>query len=156
MRNRKVKALNCFFTTYISPFGSKLKNSAFRIPANQKCSINHLPVESTNLDKLLLCKVHIHSNYYLKLDSGTLAKLIDLSNEHFRRFFKSQLGKTPVEYINYYRINIAASLLKNNDERIIDIAMKTGFENIGYFIKVFKKITKSTPSEYRKKFQNND
>jgi AraC-like DNA-binding protein len=107
-------------------------------------------------DKIKKVLEHIHTYYYLKLDCGTLANLLNLSEDHFRRFFKSLLEKTPVEYINQHRINIAANLLINGNDKIIEIAMKTGFDNISYFIKVFKNYTKYSPRAYRKKHQIND
>lgn len=113
-------------------------------------------IRLNKMDRLKKILEYIHTNYSQKLDSGTLANLIDCTEEHFRRFFKTLLGKTPVDYINYYRVGIAADLLKNTNDRVIDIAMKTGFENVSYFIRVFKKITKLTPHQYRKKLKANN
>jgi AraC-like DNA-binding protein len=58
--------------------------------------------------------------------------------------------KTPVDYINSYRIRQAAALLQQSDRKISDIAMDAGFDNVSYFIKVFRKAMKCSPSEFRK------
>ncbi len=47
-------------------------------------------------------------------------------------------------------INMSTELLRNNSYTILDISMKCGFENVGYFIKLFKKEFGITPLKYRK------
>lgn len=70
--------------------------------------------------------------------------------QYFCRFFKSVVGKTPVEYINSYRIEKATELLQTETLSISNIALNVGIDNFSYFIKQFKKYKNSTPSQYRK------
>jgi YesN/AraC family two-component response regulator len=46
---------------------------------------------------------------------------------------------------------MAANLLNNTYLSVLDIALQTGFDNVSYFIKTFKKYTGFTPSAWRKK-----
>jgi AraC-like DNA-binding protein/quercetin dioxygenase-like cupin family protein len=94
---------------------------------------------------------YIHLNYKRKISVEDLAQQVNLSPFHFSRFFKTISGKTPVEYLNEYRIDQASHLLISSNDKIMDVAFDCGFSNFSYFIKIFKKIKGCTPSDYRKK-----
>lgn len=81
-----------------------------------------------------------------------LAREIGFSTEHFCRIFKSITGQTPTEYLNAYRLQKAEYLLTHTTDSITDIAIATGFSDINYFSRYFKKVHKVTPSQYRKRF----
>ncbi|HEY5525612.1 MAG TPA: AraC family transcriptional regulator, partial [Clostridium sp.] len=89
-------------------------------------------------------------NYQNKIYIDDLANLAKMNSQYLARFFKSLIGKTPIEYINSYRIERACILIKNTDSSILDISMNVGFDNLSYFIKQFKKYKHVTPSAYRK------
>ncbi len=93
---------------------------------------------------------YIKENYREKISIDAIAKEVNLTRYHFCRVFKSLTGQTPVEYINYYRINQALRLLKDENLKITDIAFDLGFNNLSYFVKKFKEYKNCTPSEYRK------
>jgi len=93
----------------------------------------------------------IQNNYSRKISLSELAQVANLSEGHFCRFFKQMANKSPVDYINYYKVNRAAKLLLESDMRIIDAAMEVGFDNFSYFTNIFKQYMHCTPSEYRKK-----
>jgi len=59
------------------------------------------------------------------------------------------MGLSTINYINKKRMEKAKKLLSTMDTTISDIARQTGFYNISYFSKMFKKYTGLTPSEYR-------
>jgi len=96
----------------------------------------------------------IKENYTEAISVDRLAKEVNLTRYHFCRVFKSLTGQTPVEYINYFRINQALRLLDDENKKIMDIALDVGFNNLSYFIKKFKEYKNCTPSEYRKKKEN--
>ncbi|MOA36125.1 TCP pilus virulence regulatory protein [compost metagenome] len=58
-----------------------------------------------------------------------------------------------MDYINSYRIRQAIELLRQPDRKISDIALEVGYDNISYFIRVFRKVMNCSPSEFRKKLQ---
>jgi AraC-like DNA-binding protein len=92
---------------------------------------------------------YIQSNFNRKITIKELAELINMSEGHFCRFFKLMIQKTPVDYINYYRITKACSFLEDKTKKIIEVALETGFDNFSYFIETFKHYMNCTPSEYR-------
>lgn len=95
---------------------------------------------------------YIHNNYNKAITINELANEVNLSEGHFCRMFKSLTLKTPIEYINYYRTTKAQDMLINTDKKILDICLDTGFNNLSYFINIFKKNTGYTPSKFRKEF----
>ncbi|QHW33862.1 AraC family transcriptional regulator [Paenibacillus rhizovicinus] len=92
----------------------------------------------------------IHEHYASKLTLGWLSSEAGMSEGHFCRFFKSMVRKSPTEYINGYRVRIAAKLLENEDRNVSEVALDVGFENPSYFIRVFKQHQGCTPAAYKK------
>ena len=78
-----------------------------------------------------------------------LAETVNLSKHYFMRFFKKYMGMTCIEYINDYRLNIAANLLLTTRMRITEVAVSIGITNLSYFNRIFKKKFNLTPKEYR-------
>ena len=97
----------------------------------------------------------IYGNYHRKITIRDLADLLSMSEGYFNRYFKHFFKKTPIEFINCYRISQASMLLRKTNKKEIDIALDVGFDNFGYFINVFKNIVKCTPSAYRKNKKSN-
>ena len=85
---------------------------------------------------------------------GELAAVCHFSECYFMRFFKQYMNMTCVEYMNQYRMEIAAERLASGRESITDIALDTGFNNISYFNRVFKKSFGMTPKAYRQAYES--
>ena len=74
------------------------------------------------------------------------------SKDYLRQAFKRQIGLSPLEYLNDLRISNAQKMLITNREpvyRINEIAQYSGFYDVGYFTRMFKKKTGMTPREFR-------
>ena len=72
-------------------------------------------------------------------------------DDHIRRLFRREIGKTPLEYLTDLRINYAKKLLcekKQLHYTVAEIATLVGFEDISYFSRVFKKSTGLSPRDY--------
>lgn len=84
-------------------------------------------------------------------ERGTLAfaELAGKTPEHVAREVRRHLGKTPTDIVNEARLGYAASRLATTGERIIDIALDCGFENLGHFYKVFGRQFSASPRQYR-------
>ncbi len=96
-------------------------------------------------------KSYIEDNLEFDIKISHIAKLFHYNEQYFGRFFKKETGKSFSDYLSLRRLIKAANLLKNTDDTILLIANKSGFNNVTYFNKVFKKMYGITPSEYRKK-----
>lgn len=93
---------------------------------------------------------YIQDNYTKKIYIEDLAKVVNMNTQYLCRFFKSNTGKTLVDFINQYRINEAVKLIMMEDKNISDICFQVGFDNFSYFIKKFKEYKNCTPSKYIK------
>lgn len=92
---------------------------------------------------------YIDENYMKPITIDELAECVNLSKHYFMRFFKKYMGMTCIEYINDYRLNIAANHLINTGMQITEIAEMIGITNLSYFNRIFKKKFNMTPKEYR-------
>lgn len=102
------------------------------------------------LEKLRSVLLYIKENYSATLTISELAGVCHFSEYYFMRFFKQYMNMTCIEYINQYRMEIAAGKLAEGEENITDIAFDVGFRNISYFNRVFKNSFGMTPKAYRK------
>lgn len=134
-----------------------LKGSAYQLMAYlmRNCTAAELSekdsgFQALRLDRLNKISSYISSHYQEKITTVQLAKLCYISQVHLCRFFRNNMGKSPVEYINEYRIQKATIMLLNTDETISVIASNVGFEDVNYFSRTFKKIQKESPANYRK------
>lgn len=92
----------------------------------------------------------IHRDYADKLTLSSLSSMLSLSEDHFGKLFREVMGKTPVEYIHFVRINRAMRDMLLRDDPIGDIAKHCGFSDISYFYKVFKELCGKTPASLRR------
>ena len=90
-----------------------------------------------------------------KITIKTIAYELGLSQSHFMKFFKNTMGTTFIDYLNDYRLTMVSRLLVSSESSILDIAAESGFDNLSYFNRMFKKRFGMTPREYRKKFMEN-
>ncbi|MDT0675872.1 AraC family transcriptional regulator [Autumnicola musiva] len=90
------------------------------------------------------------SNFDQEIDLNTVASLIGMNKSAFCRFFKQKTGKTYITYLNEIRINRACKILKlEKTKNVISMAcFKSGYNNLSYFNRIFKKNKGQTPSEY--------
>ena len=75
----------------------------------------------------------------------------NISKEHICRSFRKYLGVTPSQYLNSIRIRRAAKLLESGASEIVDVCIESGFNNLGYFYRLFENYYHTTPGEYQKK-----
>lgn len=80
-----------------------------------------------DLDRLKLVIQYIHANYSQRLSLNDMAALSNFSKYYFCRFFKAAVGKSPIDYLHYYRLLKAEQLLRDTNLKIIDIAYEVGF-----------------------------
>ncbi len=93
---------------------------------------------------------YINSNYSSPLSLPSISKRFFISQYYLSRAFKQSTGFTFIEYVNSIRVREAQRLLRETNDKIIDIAGKVGFGNISHFGRVFKEITNLSPLNYRK------
>ncbi|MDR6555092.1 helix-turn-helix domain-containing protein [Paenibacillus qinlingensis] len=92
---------------------------------------------------------YIHTHYNEELSIEYFAGLLNMSNGHFSRTFKDEIGEKYVEYIAKYRLKMAKKFLLETDYKIDDIAEKVGYWGRNSFIRTFRKYEGITPAKYR-------
>lgn len=94
----------------------------------------------------LLEWIEHHNSERITLDDAS--RVTGLSEKYICRIFKEHTAKTVMEYVNESRIEKACAQMATNS--ITKAAFDSGFNNLSYFCKVFKKCKGMSPSEYKK------
>lgn len=115
---------------------------------------------SNNLEyynKLKAALSYIEKNYSNIITVDDVAKHCYYSKSYFMKFFKKHTGKSFIQYLNNYRLEIALRMLAETDLKITAIALHVGFDNLPYFTRCFIKKYHMSPSTARKsKFYHNN
>ncbi|MFJ7362909.1 GyrI-like domain-containing protein [Peribacillus frigoritolerans] len=91
----------------------------------------------------------IEENLTNEIDFKEVARLAYCSEYHFKRMFSFLAGISLSEYIRRRRLTLAAFELKNNNVKVIDIAIKYGYSSPDSFARAFQHLHGITPSEAR-------
>lgn len=92
---------------------------------------------------------YIEDNLTNEIDFKEVARIAHCSEYHFKRMFSFLAGITLSEYIRHRRLSLAASELTNSNIKIIDIAVKYGYNSPDAFTRAFQNLHGITPSEAR-------
>lgn len=103
-----------------------------------------------NVPKLKKVLSFIRDSFDQPITLNDMAQAANMSPKYFCSFFKSMTGKTPVDYLNSYRLEKAGRMLLNTDLNVTEIAYACGFNDLSYFIKSFKRAKQITPTRFRK------
>lgn len=95
-------------------------------------------------------KGYIDSYFFQDISLSTLASLYHYNEKYLGILFKKQIGMSFHNYLNERRMRNAVILLQNTSDSILDVAVKSGFNNVTYFNRLFKAKYNATPSQYRK------
>ena len=106
-------------------------------------------VDEVAQKRVQLIMQYIHENYNHNLSLDEIASHIGISKSTALNLFHRFLHTTPVNYLIGYRLQAASWLLKNTNKKVKTIAYESGFHNVDYFCRLFKKRYHLTPSEYR-------
>lgn len=94
---------------------------------------------------------YVDANYHLRPDVNHVAKEVHMTTAAFCRYFKKQTGMTFTDFVNHCRINQAKNLLLQ-DKSVGEACFATGFEQLSYFNKVFRKINGENPRDFKKRY----
>lgn len=98
-------------------------------------------------------KQYIDSYYQTHLSPQSLSERFFVNNSYLSRSFKENVGINICTYINQTRVEHAKELLTDTTHPISAVALNVGYTDANYFVKVFRKFTGMTPSDYRKSRQ---
>lgn len=97
------------------------------------------------------CLKILAKEYNKNITLDDITREVAVSKNYFCWLFKKETGKSIWNYLTKIRLNEAKKLLLETDMKTYEIAFKVGYDNPSYFSKIFKKLEKLTPNEYREK-----
>lgn len=97
---------------------------------------------------------YIEEHYQQPVEIKEVANLAHLTTAAFCRYFKKITRMTFTDFLNQYRINQAKKMLLH-DKNVTEACYESGFENLSYFNKTFKKLAGENPSQFRKRHSAN-
>lgn len=107
--------------------------------------------QNKSLDRLKDILKYVETHYGEKISIAQAADICDFSQSHFMKFFKKNMSVSFNDYLNDYRLTMASRLLVSSTDAVVDIAGATGFDNLSYFNRLFKRKYGCTPTAFRSK-----
>ena len=98
----------------------------------------------------------IRRDYASPLTLDELASEAGMNPRYFCRVFRQTTGRTPIDYLNYYRIECAAELLCVTGESVTDVALSCGFNDPGYFARLFRRHKGISAAAYRREHADSE
>ncbi|ENK1244503.1 PocR ligand-binding domain-containing protein [Clostridium botulinum] len=126
----------------------EISNALLNSYVNENLSSDSLDISVSNTLKPAIEYIYNH-----KSENVTAKKLADvchISPSYFSRLFAKETGKSFSSFVSRLKIDWAKSLLEETDMHVNEISDELGFNETGYFIKIFKKYEGVTPFIYRK------
>ncbi len=108
-----------------------------------------LPQPTSTLVKRALA--YLHQNHAQPLSRQQIAQAIGINENYLSEIFRREIGLSPWECLNRFRIMRAKELLISTGDSITAIAACVGFEDSAYFSRVFRKYVGQSPRSYRRR-----
>ena len=96
----------------------------------------------------------IFDHYKTEITLTDMAACVELSEKYFCKFFKELTDYRPMEYLNKFRVDVAAISLTTTNNTINEVARDSGFKDPCYFTKLFKRFKGQSPREFRENHPN--
>lgn len=103
----------------------------------------------TTMQKEMLAYIDAHCME--KITLSMLAEEFHMSDKYISRYFVNHFKISFSNYVLHHRLTYARQLLESTDEQVTEIALMSGFANVSYFIRAFKKMFGVSPLKYRKR-----
>lgn len=98
------------------------------------------------------CQAWISGNYHEAAPVASMVRLSGLAERSFKRRFQQATGMSPLEYVHTLRLEEAKQMLEAGGETIEAIANAVGYEDAGFFSRLFRRRVALTPAQYRRRF----
>ncbi len=105
-----------------------------------------------NEEEMLKALKYIDRNFEEDIKISDIAKVCNMSEPYFRKKFKETVGASPLDHLNYVRINKACTMLTSTNDAVISIALACGYTSVSTFNRNFYRYIGISPSKFR---QNN-
>lgn len=98
------------------------------------------------------CQTWIAEHYCEPAPVSAMVRLSGLAERSFKRRFKQATGMAPLEYVHTLRLEEAKQMLEATEQPIEAIANEVGYEDAGFFSRLFRRQVNLTPAQYRRRF----
>ena len=98
------------------------------------------------------CQVWLAEHYHEPSPVAAMVRLSGLAERSFKRRFRQATGMSPLEYVHTLRLEEAKHLLETGTQPIEAIANEVGYEDAGFFSRLFRRSVTLSPAQYRKRF----
>lgn len=98
------------------------------------------------------CQSWIAEHYAQPSPVAAMSQLSGLAERSFKRRFQQATGMPPLEYVHTMRLEEAKQMLESGNQPIEAIANEVGYEDAGFFSRLFRRNVGMTPAQYRKRF----
>lgn len=113
-------------------------------------------IKDLSMDRLRKVHDFIINNFQNRITLQDVAEKANMTPHAFCKYFKKSTQKTFITFLIELRICHAKKLLIENSQTITEICYSSGFDNLSYFNRAFKSLTKMTPKEYRSQYNDNN
>ena len=122
------------------------------IRANYKEIYTEQALQLSGNNRIAFVINYIRKNLDKPLSIRELSNKAYMSESHFHRVFKNELGISPVDFINNERIKLATRLLADPKITVKQEYMRCGFDSRSYFNRMFRKKQQLSPTQYQAKY----
>jgi transcriptional regulator GlxA family with amidase domain len=98
------------------------------------------------------CQSWIAGHYPEASPVTSMVRLSGMAERSFKRHFQQAIGMSPLEYVHSLRLEEAKLKLESGTESIETIARQVGYEDAGFFSRLFRRNIHLTPAQYRRRF----
>jgi AraC-like DNA-binding protein len=115
-------------------------------------SFNNIKNFSYNSRRVEKTMVYLNANFDKPITLSDVAKVANMTQTAFSRFFKTRTGTNFIDSLNDIRLGHASRMLIETTETVSEIAYNCGYNNIANFNRLFKKKKNCTPKEFRESY----
>jgi two-component system response regulator YesN len=134
--------LDCLFSL------EEIKAYYLRLLTNISEALKTKSVYATD-DVVEKMKAYVKRNYSNEITVEYLSSLFYMNRSYCSHLFRARTGEKFVDFVNGIRIEKAKQLLRDSDKKMYQIAKAVGYDNVKYFFRVFNKLEKKTPEQFR-------
>ena len=98
------------------------------------------------------CQEWIATHYRERAPVSAMVQISGLPERSFKRRFLQATGLSPLQYVHTLRIEEAKQMLESGAETVERIAVDVGYEDAGFFSRLFQRMVGLTPAQYRRRF----
>jgi YesN/AraC family two-component response regulator len=111
--------------------------------------VGHPVTDNKQTQRMQSIRLYVMNNYQHDITLDDISKFVYMEKSSFCIFFKRMTGKSFFSFLMEYRIESSCNMLSKTNMSISEICYASGFRDIPYYNRVFKKIMGITPSTYK-------